>query len=237
MIDGDATNDHRVFALPGSRANYGPDRIVEVEHIALDVRPDFDTETLEGTCTTTVRALDEEVERLVFDAVDLEIDTVERDGVAQHFVRRDGKLEIDVAPPLAAGENAALAIRYRAVRPRHGLFFIKPTPAHPEKPVHVWTQSQDENARYWFPCIDRPSEKQPTETRITVASGTFALGNGALVEKVERDGLTTFHYRQDIPHSTYLMTIVAGPFVEADQGKVGANDTPVFYYVLPGRQA
>jgi aminopeptidase N len=237
MINGDGTSDHRAFALPGARANYGPDRIVEVERIALDLHPDFDAETLEGTCATTVRALDEPVERVSLNAVDLEIDSVERDGASQGFERRDGTLDIEFSPPLAAGERTTFSIRYRAVRPRHGLFFIKPTPAHPEKRVHLWTQSQDENARYWFPCIDRPSEKQPTETRITVSSGIFALGNGALVEKREGDGQTTFEYRQDVPHSTYLMTIVAGPFVEVDQGTAGANRTPVYYYVLPGREA
>jgi aminopeptidase N len=237
MKNGDGTSDHRAFALPGSRANYGPDRIVDVERIALDLRTDFDAEALEGTCTTTVRALDEPVERLRLDAVDLEIQAVERDGRPQRFERRDGNLDFFFSPALAAGESASFSIRYRVSHPRHGLFFIKPTPEHPEKHVHLWTQSQDENARFWFPCIDRPSEKQPTETRIAVPSGLFALANGALVEKTERNGETVFHYRQDVPHSSYLMSIVAGPFVEIEQGTSGANTTPVAYYVLPGREA
>ncbi len=33
------------------------------------------------------------------------------------------------------------------------------------------------------------------------------------------------------------MTMVAGPFVEVAQGTAGRNDVPVFYYVLPGREA
>ncbi|HEY1681400.1 MAG TPA: M1 family aminopeptidase [Candidatus Tumulicola sp.] len=237
MINGDGTNDHRAFALPGSRANYGPDRIVEVERIALDLRPDFDAETLDGVCTTTVRALDEPVERLQLDAVDLEIASVERDGQPQQFERRDGKLDVYFSPPLGAGETTTFAVQYRVSHPRHGLFFIKPTQAQPQKRVHLWTQSQDENARFWFPCIDRPSEKQPTETRVDVPAGTFALANGELVEKIDRDGRTIYRYRQDVPHSTYLMTIVAGPFVEVGQGTAGAGKTPVRYYVLPGREA
>ena len=72
------------------------------------------------------------------------------------FRRLDGKLEINFDPPIAAGEAAVYSVAYRVVKPRHGLFFVKPTAAHPEKVAHAWTQSQDEYARYWFPCLDYP---------------------------------------------------------------------------------
>ena len=69
----DGANDHRRFALPGASPQYGPDKVVAVEHIDLDLTPDIGAETLDGVCTTTVRALDEPVKRLSLDAVDLEI--------------------------------------------------------------------------------------------------------------------------------------------------------------------
>ena len=64
----------------------------------------------------------------------------------------------------------------------------------------------------------------------------FALGNGELVERRDEGDRTIFRYHQEVPHSTYLMTMVAGPFVEVAQGKAGRNGVPVFYYVLPGRE-
>ncbi len=237
MILGDERNNHRAFALPGSRPHYGPDKTVEVELIDLDLKPDLEAETLEGVCTTTVRALDEDVERLALDAVDLEVGGVDRDGVAQRFTCRNGKLEIAFDPALRPGERTTFSVRYRVSKPRHGLFFVKPTAAHPEKVVHAWTQSQDENARFWFPCLDYPHEKQRTSATITVPKGTFALGNGELVERKDVGDATVFKYRQEIPHSTYLTTMVAGPFVEVAQGAVGEKNVPVFYYVLPGREA
>jgi aminopeptidase N len=233
----DHTSDHRAFALPGSSPHYGPDKVVAVEQIDLHLVPDLDNERLDGVCTTTVRALDENVARLVLDAVDLNVSRVERDGREQRFARRNGKLEIEFDAPIAPGERATFAVTYRASRPRHGLFFVKPDAAQPEKISHAWTQSQDENARYWFPCIDYPHEKQRTSTTIVVPKGMFALGNGALIERKDEGDKTIFRYRQDVPHSTYLMTMVAGPFVEIAQGAAGENATPVFYYVLPGREA
>ncbi|MFY9718450.1 MAG: M1 family aminopeptidase [Candidatus Cybelea sp.] len=229
----DDTGEHRAFALPGARAHYGPDKIVAVEHIDLHVTPNFESESLDGVCALTVRALDEPVSRLTLDAVDLEVSRVEP---ASRFALRDGKLEIDFATPISPRDRATIAITYRAGKPRHGLFFVKPTPEHPEKIAHAWTQSQDQYARYWFPCLDYPHEKQSTTTTIVVPEGMFALGNGELVERKNENGKTIFRYHQAVPHSTYLMTMVAGPFVEVAQGTAGQNKIPVYYYVLPGRE-
>ncbi|HTU82712.1 MAG TPA: M1 family aminopeptidase [Candidatus Acidoferrales bacterium] len=237
MTSSDDTNVHRSFALPGSEPHYGPDKVVSVERIDLHLVPDIERESLDGVCTTTVRALDEDVADLSLDAIDLDVSAVRRDGTDLRFARRNGKLDVEFDPPIWAGERAAFSIEYRASRPRHGLFFVKPSPEHPEKVPHVWTQSQDENARYWFPCIDYPDEKQRTSTTIVVPKGLFALANGDLVERAEDADRTTFRYVQDVPHSTYLMTMVVGPFAEVAQGRAGARDVPVFYYVLQGREA
>jgi aminopeptidase N len=232
----DETEGHRTFALPGARLQYGPDKTVDVEHIDLHLEPDLERETLDGVCTTTVRALDEPVARLALNAVDLAVRSVTRDGYPLAFESRDGKLIITFSPELAPGERASFAVTYRANRPRHGLFFIAPSPAYPELVRHAWTQSQDENARYWFPCLDYPHAKQTTSTTVVVPRGLFALANGALVERKDEGEKTVFRYRQDVPHSTYLMTFVAGPFSEIEQRAAGRNAVPVWYYVLPGRE-
>ncbi len=239
----DDTSERHAFALPGTRPQYGPDKLVNVEHIDLHLTPDFEREGLDGICTMSVRALDEPVALLTLDAVDLAVSRVERHapdsksrGALGHAVRGE-KLDIAFDPAIAPGERATFSIAYRVERPRHGLFFVKPTPAHPEKVTHVWTQSQDEYARYWFPCLDYPYEKQSTSATIVVPEGMFALANGALVEHKSENGRTVYRYRQDIPHSTYLVTMAAGPFSEVALAGAGRNGVPVFYYVLPGREA
>ncbi len=60
----DDSGTHRAFALPGARLQYGPDKVVDVEHIELYLEPDLEAHTLDGVCTTIVRAYDEPVERL-----------------------------------------------------------------------------------------------------------------------------------------------------------------------------
>ncbi|MHB8305832.1 MAG: M1 family metallopeptidase, partial [Vulcanimicrobiaceae bacterium] len=232
----DETNRHRAFALPGASRNYGPDKSVDVEHVDLHLTPDLASHALDGICTTTVRALDEEVATLALDAIDLQVSSVERDGRPQRFTCRNGKLEIAFVPAIAAGERTTFAISYRIAEPRHGLFFVEPTAAYPHKIAHAWTQGQDENARYWFPCLDYPHEKQTSSATIVVRKGLFALSNGELVSREYRGELTAFRYEQRVPHSTYLMTLVVGPFVETSS-PVAAGAVPVYYYVLPGREA
>ena len=233
----DESDGHRAFALPGARLQYGPDKTVEVEHIDLRLEPHLEAHALDGICTTTVRALDEPVDRLTLNAVDLQILAVERDGKALQFERRNGTVTVVFAPAIAPGEWASFAITYRVENPRNGLFFVDPTPEYPKKIRHAWTQSQDENARYWFPCLDYPHSKQTTSATVIVPKGHFALSNGALVERRDDGDRTIFSYRQDVPHSTYLMTLATGPFVEIDQGTHGQRNVPVWYYVLPGREA
>jgi aminopeptidase N len=228
---------HRAFALPGARLNYGPDKTVDVEHIDLHLTPDLERKHLAGICTTTVRALDEPVGRLPLNAVDLTVTAVTRDGKAQRFTRRDDTLEIFFEPAIAANERVSFAVAYEVRNPRHGLFFIEPSSAYPSRVRHAWTQSQDENARFWFPCLDYPHAKQTTSATIVVKKGLFALGNGELIERRNDGDTTSFSYRQNVPHSTYLMTLVVGPFSEIEQRNAGKNNVPVWFYTLPGREA
>ncbi|HLI97950.1 MAG TPA: M1 family aminopeptidase [Candidatus Baltobacteraceae bacterium] len=226
----DEPSAHREFALPGSRLRYGPDKTVDVRHIDLYLRPDLERQHLDGVCTTTVRALDEPVSSLTLDAVDLQIASVEREERPMQFSADGRHLTIYLEPPLAPEEQTTFSIRYSVTNPRHGLFFVN---------NHAWTQSQDENARFWFPCLDYPHEKQTTSTAIDVPKGQFALSNGALVERRDDGDRSIYSYRQDVPHSTYLTTMVVGPFVEVAQPLERADGTElqIFYYVLPGREA
>ena len=223
-------SDHRPFALPGARPQYGPDKLVDVLHIHLDLRPDIERKRLDAHCVTTVRAIEDGVARLVLAAVDLNVASVSRadDGTSLAFRSTSQTLEVTLEPPLRAGETLAFDVGYAVENPRRGLYFVD------REPKHVWTQSQDTDARYWFPCFDYPAEKQPTSARVSVPKGQFALANGALTERVEGANETQFLYEQRIPHATYLVTMVAGPFSEIAQPH---DRVPVWYYTLLGREA
>jgi aminopeptidase N len=224
----------RPFPLPGARPRYAPDRVVEVEHytIALEVR--FDERRIEGRCAIQIKPIAEGVRHLTLDAVELEIRSVTLDGRAVAHGYDGERLRVELGEPLAAGDRRTIVVEYGAA-PRRGLYFVGPDEAYPRRPRQVWSQGQDEDSRHWFPCFDAPNQKATSEVIATVPSSFFALSNGDLVA-VEADPARSarrFHWRLDVPHSCYLVTLAAGELVEiADRWQ----DVDVKYYVEPGRE-
>src|SRR5579883_312680 len=211
------------------------DRQADIRHIKLELTLDFGRRAISGTATHRLTAIVDDLARLEFDEAELEIKAVRAAGETLAFTTDGGKLTVMLPTPLKAGAEIEVAIDYAAVRPRRGLYFVGPDAAYPDKPVEAWTQGEDEDSRYWFPCYDYPNDKATSEVIVTTPSRFTAISNGALVATTPGPlpDTRTFHWRQDVPHSAYLITLAAGEFVEIrDQ----AGDVPVLYYVHPGRE-
>jgi aminopeptidase N len=102
-------------------------------------------------------------------------------------------------------------------------------------PAQIWTQNQPEDARYWFPSFDFPSDKATSEALITVQKGETVIGNGELVDtRTNADRTVTFHYRMDVPHSTYLTSFVVGDYVRVGDTH---RTVPLGYYVYRDRRS
>jgi aminopeptidase N len=226
----------RPFAPPGTRTNYVGDRPARLEHVRLDWELDIARKRLSGTATLTLLARRDRLAALSFDAVELDVESVTVDGRAAAFDNDGEKLRVACPSPPAEGAKLEVAVRY-ACQPRRGLYFIGPDAAHPERAPQCWTQGQDDDSRHYWPCIDHPIEKFTTEVICTAPGGNFVLSNGALRERTELpDGRVRWHYALEYPQPAYLVTLVAGPFVEiADRAPRTGVD--VFYFVPPGREA
>src|SRR5499433_1882730 len=226
----------RAYALADAKPHFAPDRPCDIVHIALTLQLDIAQQSLRGTCATTVRAVQEAVPGLTLDAVDLQIVEVRQAGGAALPYDYDGqRLRVTFPEPLHYDAPATVEVDYGVTKPRLGLYFITPDAAYLHKPVQVWSQCQDEDARYWFPCFDAPNEKATTEMIVTVPQPYFVLSNGTLLSTTrdEAAGTITYHWLQDQPHSTYLMTLVVGEFSERTEMVDGI---PVQWYVTPGRE-
>jgi len=225
----------RPFAFPGVRPRYAPDRVVDVQHYAIAIRVSLDDRRIDGTCAITIRPILEPVTRLELDAVELDVRAVTSEGQALPY-RYDGKrLAIRFPRPLGPGEHHTVVVAYGA-QPRRGLYFMAPDEAYPKRPRQVWSQGQDEDSRHWFPCFDAPNQKSTTEVIATVPEAFFALSNGELIDVAHdfEHREKRYHWKLDIPHSCYLVTLAAGEFAEiCDEW----DEVAVRYYVEPGREA
>jgi aminopeptidase N len=224
----------RPFALPTSTRHFERDRPFAVDHLALDLVLDVDAKRVEGSATLDVRRVDPSAESLPLDAVGFEIDAVTLDGDRATW-QYDGRV---LTVPVGAGRaKASVRVAYR-VTPRRGLYFLGPDEHYPDRPRQVWTQCQEEDARYFVPCHDSPHAKMTTEVIARVPAGWYALSNGELVstDKPAR-GPHVYHWKMSEPHSSYLLTLVAGVFGEIKaEANAGDRTVPVSYLVPRGKE-
>ncbi|MBF2000567.1 MAG: M1 family metallopeptidase [Synechococcales cyanobacterium M58_A2018_015] len=227
-------NGRKSFELPGAKPHYNPDRPGQVEHIALDLALDIPSRSYCGTCTIRLNPIRDGVDRLTLDAVHLHIDGVRIAEQEQPFDYDGEQLQIRLQQPTTAGTPIQLVIAYHVEQPQRGLYFIAPTPDYPHKPVQVWTQGEDEDSRYWFPCFDYPGQLATSEIRVRLPRPYLAISNGELIATEDDGDAKIYHWLQRQVHPTYLMTLAVGDFAELRdewQGK------PVTYYVEKGREA
>ena len=220
------------FELPGAKPHYNPDKPGKVEHIFLDVSLDLTQASLTGTCYLSLKPLRQGIEELTLDGVDLHINSVLVDSISQPFDYDGEKLYIHLIQPTSL-ETIQVALAYQVIQPQRGIYFIKPDSDYPDKPIQVWTQGEDEDSRYWFPCFDYPGQLATSEIRVKVAKPYLAISNGELISTSSQDNEIIYHWLQKQVHPTYLMTLAVGDFaVIADQW----GDIPVNYYVEKGRE-
>lgn len=241
-----ASSSRGTFALPGTEARYERSLPFRFLHLDLDVRIVIDQGGVAGKVTHTIERVDKNATELSLDAIDCAIDRVEVDAgqgfeAAPHDYD-ETTLKVRIGARFQSGK---VRVTYRAW-PRRGLYFLKPDAKVPDRPHQVWSQCQDEDARHWFPCHDKPHVKVPADFRYTVPRAMQVLGNGELVKKTvskakgRRGGTARYHYRMSHPLSSYLVTLVVGQFeIIRDRDAVlpSGRTVPVEYWVPKGRSA
>jgi aminopeptidase N len=232
------------FALSGTERQYERARPFRVRHLLLDLELDFEAKAVAGSAHLELERVAPEADAIELDAVGFEIREVvlaQADGETPLVHEYDG--DTLVVRGLGALAQPKIRVAYRAV-PRRGLYFLEPDAAVQNRPLQAWTQCQDEDARHWFPCHDKPHVKMTTELSVDVPAGFVVLSNGEPVEatrgKRSKKGRSSFHFRLDKPHPSYLVTLVVGRFaIESDRDAelAGGQRVPIRYYVPTSQKA
>ncbi len=233
-----AAADASAFVLRGTQRVYERARPFRIEHIALDIGIDHAGRAITGTAELTITRVAPGATELELDAVGFELAAVQllkgkrkqtKGWRAAPHVYDDETLTVTIPASMARG---FVRVKYRA-EPRRGMYFIEPDGKVPDRPRQVWTQCQDEDARFVFPCHDKPHIKQTMHIRVGVDAGWFVLSNGDLVNGQRAQKRGDFVYEMSQPQPSYLFTIVAGEFakIEDSVGKL-----PVPYYVPLDRE-
>ena len=208
-------------------------RSYHLEHVILNLTLDERQKTVSGTSTLTLRPLTPNLEMAEIDSSELKIRTITQpNGTKLAWDENDGKLRVHLPQTAANNADLTLIIAFEG-KPRKGLYFVGPDPGYPEKPVQIWSQGEVEDSHYWFPTYDYPNDKATSEGYYTVNADFTVVSNGRLIGVEEHPSAhtKTFHWKQDMPHSTYLTSVVVGRFEKYSEQ---AGDIPADYYVPPG---
>ncbi|MCI0594937.1 MAG: M1 family metallopeptidase, partial [candidate division Zixibacteria bacterium] len=222
--------------------HYARDRVFDLIHVRLEISFNEAERSLAGKVTHTFTPLLPDQRYLFLDAVGLEIEKVsDPTRNLLTFEQLDEGLKIDLRLPYRPfADTFAITVEYGG-KPKAGVYFVQPDAKYPRKKRQIWTQGETENTRYWIPIYDYPNDKAASEMIVTVPEKYLAVSNGELVSDTRAGGKRVFHWRENVPHVPYLISLVAGEYeMAAETTTVYAGGetkvVPVLFYYPPGEK-
>lgn len=227
--------DEQNFLLPDARPHWLPPREVVLRHIFLDLDVDVEAKRLRGSALLTFTAIKKGVESLFLDAREMRIEEVFGENDQRlPFTQSERGVLVHLVAPLERDGSGKVRLGYTLENPRLGLYFTGPDEHYPNKSWQAWSQGQDEDNKYWFPCVDHPREKVTSELRARVAKPYVVVSNGVLKERYEdQDGRLVYHWTMERLHSVYLVSLAVGPYSELTDR---FEDIPLSFFVPEGRE-
>jgi len=211
---------------------YARSREYDLQHSRIALRFDLEQRKVIGEVTHSLEILCDGAKEIDFDSVGLTIHSVKVNKVAAKFETSADKLSIRLPAAAKTGDKFEVTIRYEG-KPSKGMYFILPDKDYADRPKQIWTQGESEDTRYYLPTYDYPNDRLTTETILTVLASWITVSNGKLISVTDAGkGLKTWTWKESLPSSTYLITVVAGEF---DELKDSWRGIPVTYYAPKGR--
>jgi aminopeptidase N len=223
----------RSFVLPGQPTRYARDTPFKIDHLKLEIEPDFQGRKISSKATYKVRATGHPISRIELDAIDLSFKSVKVNGRNATYEVAPRSVKINLGFDLGANSAAELEIEYEA-SPEKGLYFRGPTKTYPDRFVHLFTQGQPEDSKYWYPIFDYPNVRLTSEVIVKAPEKMTAISNGRLVSsRLLPDGKKFWHFSQEVSHSPYLLSLIVGDYEGIREDHDGIS---VEYYVPKDRK-
>ncbi len=196
----------------------------DVQKYEITLSINHQTHQINGNVLATVMA-EEHLTTLPYNLIGLSVSSVLVNGSPANYTHTGGIINISLNIP--AGQSFTTQVFYSGVPQLSGapynigMIFSANT---------VFTISDPDAARYWWPCYDHPWDKAIVDLHITLRSDWKVAANGIRTSIVDNgDGTNTTHWIGQHPMTTYLACITAGPYVEINQS---AGDLPIQSFVM-----
>ena len=240
-ISAQSVSDIRVMDYSDLPKQHERAREYDVLHYKIELEFDEDKRSFWGETTVFLTPSHDDFSTCVLDAETFTVTSV-LDGDRRPLVydQPEHKVVIHLSKAYNVGDTLSFTVSYVAElgtvdqddyrRPQGTVQGLDFAPETDHNPAVIQTFAFPAGARHWFPCFDHPSDKATQEVMVTVKNDYRAISNGRLM-KVTEDTMgqtKTFHWLQELPHSTYLFVVAAGPY-EVIQDSLGS--LPISYWV------
>ena len=229
------------FKAPKATVHQARERTYHVRHLQLNFDVNATEHSAKGVVTHYLTPLKDGLSEIVLDAgQNLKIEKCSIAGQNVTFKHEGGKLTLTPPTPLSVNE-VAVEIKYELPSSKGGnglmgaggLVWIDPRADDPTRRPALYTQGETETNHFWVPCYDFPNDKVTSETITTVPEGWTVIGNG-VEGKTTRSAANktkTYRWKMSQPHSTYLLSLVAG---EMDVLRSSWEGKPLIYAAPKG---
>ena len=217
---------------------------LRLEHVDLDLEVDAGRKYLSGTATLTLTTRARQTRLLIDLDKNFHVSAVAIDGkalAAGKWRNPEGRLTIDLAKPVAAGDKVVARITY-AGRPHEAV-------NAPWDDGFVWsswqgkpwvaTTAQGYGCDLFWPCLDFPAGEVKSIRMAITTGGEAAIANGRLMSVQPMPGgraRWTWAARDINP---YLVAINIGPYreIKGDYASKFGNKVPLHFWHLIGKDS
>ena len=221
------------------RRDFNRPRTYDAEHYVIRVGFDREAKKVNGETTIRFKPLKDGMSTVEFDAVDLKFSEVSLvpSGTALKYKTEGGKIVITLDRAYGPNDTVTVKLVHSTIAPKKGVYFVDAEMQN-GKELHsaqIYSQGEPDEARYWFPSFDFPSDKATFDEFVTAQAGETVVGNGELVDEANNsDGTVTHHFKLNFPTPVYLISFVIGKYAKVtDKYK----NVPLGFYVYPGTES
>lgn len=190
--------------------SYSKPELAVAKHLDLDIKVDFDTQTISGKASWQIDNVSKGNE-IIFDENTLNITkvTLGDDEKETKFelgkdVEFHGKpLRITIEPT-----TTKVNIYYSTTKDAIALQWLKPEQTADKKKPFLFSQGESIWSRTWIPCQDSPGIRFTYNAKVTVPKDLLAVMSAVNPQKKNDTGVYTFKQDKAIP--SYLMAIAVG---------------------------
>jgi leukotriene-A4 hydrolase len=194
--------DEHTFAKP---------EFTVVKHLDLDIKVDFDTQTISGKASWKIDNISKGNE-IIFDENTLKIIKVTLGDEEKETKFELGKevefhgkpLHVTIEP-----NTTKVNIYYSSTKDAVALQWLNPQQTADKKKPFLFSQGESIWSRTWIPCQDSPGIRFTYNAKVTVPKDLMAVMS-ASVNPQKKNDTGVYNFKQDKAIPSYLMAIAVG---------------------------